>query len=265
MQSTKRYTVITGASQGLGKALAEHSAKTGRNLILISLPQEELQSLQQRLILLYEVDVIVFELDLTCSEELNDLCVKLIKYSIDTLINNAGIGGTKPFLEASLNYIDNIVLLNMRSVVLLTHQLLPQLKQQQNAYILNISSLAAFVPMPYKTVYPASKAFIYSFSRGLNSELQKTGVHVAVAHPGGMATNDEVAKRINSHRGLVRLSILSPEKTAEICLEKLMKKESIIIPGKINRISSILQRILPVNFQLSLINAKIQKEIETIP
>src|SRR5690606_33723618 len=264
MQCAKRFTVITGASQGLGRAFAEHCAKKRRNLILISLPQEELQVLQQRLILVYGIEVIVFEVDLTHSEQLNDLCRKLRQYPIDTLINNAGMGGTKAFLEASPNYIDNIVLLNMRSVVLLTRHLLPQLKQLHNAYILNISSLAAFVPMPYKTIYPASKAFVYSFSRGLQMELKKTGVHVAVAHPGGMVTNAEVAKRINSHKGLVRLSILSPEKTAEICLEKLMKKESIIIPGKINRISSILQRILPVSFQLNIINAKIQKELEII-
>lgn len=263
MLSVKNYTVITGASQGLGKAFAGHCAKLGRNLILISLPNEGLSEFSQKLIDRYNVEVIGLELDLTNYKDLSGLCDELKNYRIDMLVNNAGIGGTKAFLDASLNYIDQIVLLNMRSVVTLTHQLLPQLKEQRSAYILNISSLAAFVPMPYKTIYPASKAFIYSFSRGLQAELKNTNVHVAVAHPGGMPTNPDVAKRIGSHKGLVRLSILSAERTAEICLEKLLRKESIIIPGKINFLSSVLQRIIPVNLQLNLIHSKIQKELET--
>ncbi|SMC80338.1 SDR family NAD(P)-dependent oxidoreductase [Moheibacter sediminis] len=264
MQSAKNYTVITGASQGLGKAFAEICGKHGRNLVLISLPNENLTILKQNLIQKYDIEVLTFELDLTDSSQLYDLCKELKNYQIDILVNNAGMGGTKAFLDATSEYIDNIVLLNMRSLVILTHQLLPQLKQQNQAFILNISSLAAFVPMPFKTIYPASKAFVYSFSRGLQTELKKTHVHVAVAHPGGMPTNPDVAKRIGSHKGLVRLSILSPEKTAEICMEKLMKKEAIIIPGKINQLSSVLQRIIPINFQLNLISAKIKKELEII-
>lgn len=264
MQSIKNYTVITGASQGLGKAFAETCAKQGRNLILISLPDENLQALKESLIQKYEIDIFAFELDLTNSNQLHDVCKELRKYPINMLVNNAGIGGTKSFLEASPEYIDNIFLLNMRSLVMLTHQLLPQLKLQKEAHILNISSLAAFVPMPYKTIYPASKAFVYSFSRGLQTELKNSGVHVAVAHPGGMPTNPDVAKRIGSHKGLVRLSILSPEKVAEICMDKLLKKESIIIPGRMNQLSSILQRIIPINLQLNLISAKIQKELEII-
>ncbi len=262
MQFTENYTVITGASQGLGKALAEQFARKDKNLILISLPGENLQTFKKDLGLKYSIEISVFELDLTDSKQLYNLCDELKNYSIEILINNAGIGGTKAFLDATPAYIDNIVLLNMRSLVILTHQLLPQLKLQEQAYILNISSLAAFIPMPFKTIYPASKAFVYSFSRGLQTELKNTNVHVAVAHPGGMATNPDVAERIRSYNGLVSLSILSPEKTAEICIERLMKKEATIIPGKINRLSSILQRIIPINFQLNLIRTKIQKELE---
>lgn len=264
MRSAKNYTVITGASQGLGKAFSEICARQKRNLILISLPNENLQILKEDLIQKYKINILDFELDLTDSKQLNYLCGELKNYSIEMLVNNAGIGGTKAFLDATPEYIDNIVLLNMRSLVILTHQLLPQLEKHSQAYILNISSLAAFIPMPFKTIYPASKAFVYSFSRGLQTELKNTNVHVAVAHPGGMVTNPEVAKRINSHKGLVRLSILSPEKTAEICIERLMKKDRIIIPGKINQLSSLLQRILPVDFQLKLISSKIQKELAIV-
>lgn len=262
MHSAKNYTVITGASQGLGKALAEQFARKRKNLILISLPGENLQILKKDLALKYSIEISAFELDLTDSDQLYNLCDELKNYSIEILINNAGVGGTKAFLDATPSYIDNIVLLNMRSLVILTHQLLPQLKLQRQAYILNISSLAAFIPMPFKTIYPASKAFVYSFSRGLQTELKNTSVHVAVAHPGGMLTNPDVVERIRSHKGLVRLSLISPEKTAEICMERLMKKETRIIPGKINRLSSVLQRIIPISFQLNIIRTRIQKELE---
>src|SRR5690606_15313804 len=112
-------------------------------------------------------------------------------FNIDMLINNAGLGGDLPFLEASPDYIEDIILLNTYALAMLTRLLLTNLINQKRAYILNIASLAAFSPMPYKTVYPASKAFVYSFSRGLDAELRGTGVTVSVAHPGGMRTNAE--------------------------------------------------------------------------
>lgn len=261
MPSAKKYTVITGASQGLGKAFAECCAKRGQNLLLVSLPSEGIFELEQLLKQKFGVDIYSFELDLTNSKALNQFIESVQKFSINSLINNAGMGGTKAFHEATKDDIDKIILLNMRSLVLLTHQLLPKLKQEKSASILNISSLAAFVPMPYKTVYPASKAFVYSFSRGLQKELKKTNVHVAVAHPGGMATNPEVSKRIQLYKGLIKRSILPAEKTAEICLEGLDRKERVIIPGRINQISSFFQRVLPDSIQMNLIYSKIQKEL----
>lgn len=262
MYNQNTFTVITGASQGLGRALAEVCAKQGRDLILISLPDEHVNSIAKDLMLRYSVNVICYETDLTKAENVSKTVSYLKKYNINMLINNAGIGGTKKFMDCSLTYIDDILLLNMRSLVILTHQLLPVLKKQKESYILNISSLAAFSPMPYKTVYPATKAFVYSFSRGLNAELKGSNIHVAVAHPGGMPTNRDTSNRIKSHGKFIRFSILSAEATAAICMEKLLQKESIIIPGKINRFSSILQKLMPVDFQLKIFSNKLQRELQ---
>lgn len=261
MLDQNTFTVITGASQGLGKALAEVCARQGQNLILVSLPGEHVQDTAKELMYRYAVRVICYETDLTKAESVSETVNYIKKYNINILINNAGTGGTKRFTDASLAYIDDILLLNMRSLVVLTHQLLPTLKKQKESYILNISSLAAFSPMPYKTIYPASKAFVYSFSRGLNAELKGSNIHVAVAHPGGMPTNNDTTSRINSHGKFIRSSILSAETTATICMKKLLRKESIIIPGKINRFSSILQRLMPVRFQLKIMSNKLQHEL----
>ncbi len=257
------YTVITGASKGLGKSFAEVCAKKGHNLILISLPFEEKEYLVKHLIDTYNIKVIYYEVDLTNIKSLYKLVDYIKNYRVNILINNAGIGGTKKFTEASSQYIDDILLLNIRSLVVLTHQLLPLLKKQKESYILNISSLAAFSPMPFKTVYPASKAFVYSFSRGLNAELKNTNVHVAVANPGGMPTNKEISNRLKTYNGFIKWSVLSPEETAEICLRKLFLKKSLIIPGKLNQFSSILLRFVPLHLQFIIFNRKLQKELAT--
>lgn len=260
-QNKDVYTLITGASQGLGKAFAECCAEKKHNLILISLPHEDIQLFTKRLENKHAIHVVSFETDLTKSKNITHLVDEIRNLNIDVLINNVGVGGTKKFTDVSLEYIDNMMLLNMRALVALTHQLLPKLLKQKKAYILNVSSLAAFSPIPFKTVYPASKAFVSSFSRGLNAELKDTNVHVSVAYPGGMQTNKEVSNRINTQSILVKSSILPVNKIAAICIRRLYQKNDIIIPGSINRLSSILQRIIPLNIQLRIMRKKIQREL----
>jgi short-subunit dehydrogenase len=263
MKSYNNLTVITGASQGLGNSFARRCAADGRDLILISLPNEDLQTTAKELEGEFGVQVLYFETDLTKMENIDALVKELSVYKINMLINNAGMGGTKKFQDASSAYIENIILLNIRCLVMMTHKLLPYFSEDQQTYILNIASLAAFSPMPYKTVYPASKAFVMSFSRGLYGELKDSNIHVAVSCPGGLATNAEVASRIDTHNSFVKRSILTPDEVAAITYRQLLKKRYLIIPGRINQLSSLLQRILPVRFQLGIMANNLQKEILT--
>ena len=177
------------------------------------------------------------------------------------LINNAGVGGTKPFLEASPGYIDQIVLLNMRALVLLTRLLLPVLKKHDKSFILNIASMASFGPMPFKTVYPASKAFVYSFSRGLGAELKGTGVSVTVAHPGGMKTNPEVTQRIEKHSKLIQACTLSAQRVAKICIRQTLKNDELVIPGFMNKLSWLLLKIIPVWLRLIIMRSSLKSEL----
>ena len=153
-----------------------------------------------------------------------------------------------------------MVLLNTYALVLLTRLLLPNLKKQGEAYILNIASMASFSPMPYKTVYPATKAFVYSFSRGLDAELKGTGISVSVAHPGGMKTNSEVTQRIENHSWLVQTTTLSSQKVAEICITRLLKKRKLIIPGFFNKVSWLLLKIVPLWLRLSMMRTSLKRE-----
>jgi len=259
-----KYTVITGASRGLGKALAYENAKRNRNLILIALPNENINILSEELSYEFAIKTVCFEADLTNTDQIENVIKQITEnYEVDMLINNAGTGGTKQFQNATQNYIDTIILLNIRALVMLTHSLLPVLKRQDKAFILNIASLASFGPMPYKTVYPASKAFVYSFTRGLYAELKNTNIFVSVAHPGGMATSPEIAERINKYNRIVKSTILSPEKTAQICMRQVLKNDSLIIPGFMNKVSWIIIKIVPVWLRLNIFKKTIVKELPT--
>jgi short-subunit dehydrogenase len=259
---TEKYTLITGASTGLGRELALECAGMGKNLILTALPGEQINRFGLHLRVQFNVQIKTFETDLTKFGAVEQLVQNIDGFEIEILINNAGVGGTKSFLEAKTAYIDQIVLLNMRALVLLTHLLLPILRKQGKAYILNIASMASFGPMPFKTVYPASKAFVYSFSRGLGAELKGTGVIVSVAHPGGMRTNAEVTRRIESHNRLIRSTTLSTSKVAKICIRQLLKGDELIIPGFMNKISWLILKMVPVWMRLRIMRSTLQKEIK---
>ena len=259
---TEKYTLITGASTGLGKELARECAQLGKNLILTALPGEEVNRLGIYFADEYGVSVKTFETDLTKFGAVEYLVDKIYDFEIEILINNAGVGGTKSFLDATPGYIDQIVMLNMRALVLLTRLLLPVLKRQGKAYILNIASMASFGPMPFKTVYPASKAFVYSFSRGLGAELKGTGITVSVAHPGGMRTNAEVIRRIESHNRLIRSTTLSVSKVAQICIRQLLKGDELIIPGFMNKLSWLVLKMVPVWMRLKIMRVTLQNEIK---
>ena len=144
------YTLITGASKGLGKAFANECARRRMNLILVSLPGENLKCLQSELQVRYGVRVFFRETDLTERDAVEQLAHWINeKFSIKMLINNAGVGGTQFFDSSSVDYLDNMIQLNVRAMTLLTRLLIPQLRRNMNTYILNVSSLAAFSPVPY--------------------------------------------------------------------------------------------------------------------
>lgn len=262
MKTDKVYTIISGASQGLGKAISTECAQRKMNLILIALPNEGLKDLANNLQEKYKIETQCFEIDLRAEDQLRKTIIDInTNFKVNILINNAGMGGSMPFEHVSQEYIDNPISLNMRSLVMMTHQLLPNLKKHSPSYILNIASLASFGPMPFKTIYPATKAFVYSFSRGLHTELKGTGVNVSVAHPGGMATNELVSKRINQHHPIIRSTILSPEKTAKICVQQMLKKDALIIPGFMNKLSYLFLKFCPVWLKLIIFRSTIQKEL----
>lgn len=258
----KTFALVTGASQGLGKAFSEALAQRGYHLLLAALPGEDVFGLAQRLSRL-GISVHAYEADLSDPEELRQFADWVNgRFRVALLINNAGRGGTRPFGAAPAAYLDGILQLNIRATVLLTHQLLPNLQQAPQAFILNVASMAAFSPIGYKTVYPASKGFLLQFSLGLREELRTTGVSVSVVCPGPMRTNTDATQRIDKQGFKGKIGLLSPAQVAEAALAGLFRRQAVIVPGFVNRFNRIVLRLLPTKFATKLLTKAIRTEVD---
>lgn len=256
------FTLITGASCGLGKELAIECARRKMNLILVSLPGENLPELCANLSARFAIIACHYETDLTDKEQVERLAAWVISnFSVNVLINNAGAGGTRLLETTPTDYIDRLIQLNIRATSLLVRLLIPELKMHRKAYILNVSSMAAFSPLPFKTVYPASKAFVYHFTRGLKAELKNTNIKVSVVNPGPIMTNPDVVARIQKQGALARLALISAPAIARISIAELIRGKAVIIPGYLNRINVLLMGLIPSGIKLAMSSRIIQREL----
>jgi short-subunit dehydrogenase len=256
------FAVITGAVGGLGKAFSFELSKRGYNTILIDLPNKGLENLCEEIEEKYRTTSHFYETNLTKLENIIELTNHINqKYKVSVLINNAGVGGTKRFDDADVNYLNTIIQLNVMATTIMIKQLISNLQKQEKSYILNVSSMAAFSPVAFKTAYPASKVYIHYLTRGLCEEYKKTAVFISVVHPGPMKTNSEITARINKQGFLGKIGLLSPERVAEISIRQLFKRDSLIILNG-NRLSWLLLKIVPIWIRLPLFSRIVRRELE---
>jgi len=260
---SEKYVIVTGASLGLGKALARRFAMDGCNLILLSLPDEGLSGYSNILANEFGIKILHFETDLRKGGNIKEFADWVHSHDLEIvgLVNNAGLGGSALFDQADVAMIDTMLLVNIRALTLLTRYFIPTLKARERAFIFNVSSIAAFKPMPFKTVYPASKAFVYSFSIGLGEELKDTGVHVAVLHPGPMNTSEDNKVRIGKHGFMGKGAWLTVDEVADIGVSKMLAGEKVIIPGVYNKVIIRLLKYIPRIFAMPMIYKVLKKEV----
>lgn len=255
------YTLITGASEGFGKALAIECARRKMNLILVALPGPELHSIAGFIKRNYCIDVVSIEKDLcqdeSCIELFNE--INALKLPVNMLINNAGIGSTVSFGEGSIALYEKQIKLNVLATTLITRLFFDMLKHNSPSYILNVGSLASFFCLPKKQVYAATKSFIYLFSKSLHKELEQDNIHVSVLCPGGMNTNLAVTLMNKTGNFLSRLSIMNPEKVVAVAIDGLLKKKEVIIPGGMNQFFLLLDKILPEFIKKTVRNKAMKK------
>ncbi len=243
--------------------MAKKFAQRGYNLLLLSLPNEKLPEYARELTQKNNIDCQYYESDLTVIENIEAFAgwVKEKNLLISGLVNNAGMGGTSPFHEVDFNWLNTLILTNIRALTLLTRIFIDDLRKSKNSFILNVSSIAAFSPMPYKTIYPASKAFVYYFSLGLREELKHADISVSVLHPGPFITTEEQKIRLSRHGFLARMSTLKVEEVAEISVMNTLAGKKVIIPGVVNKIFYRIVKMIPSQIKMQIFSRVIYNEL----
>ncbi len=256
------FTLITGGSSGIGRAFAIECARRGHNLLLVALPGPELEETADYIRNSYSVEVNSLGIDLTHPDSPRNTYNWCIEngYKVNILINNAGVGGTSEFGSSNEEYIDQRIQLNIRALVLLSRYFLPVLKENKESFILNVSSLSAFFPIPYKSVYAATKSFVFAFSDALQIELDDTTVKVCVVCPAGVETTPETNKRIKAHGFMGKITQISSERLVWFTLNKMFKGTTVIIPNKFNMFILYLSKIVPDRLKRLIVLREFKKE-----
>jgi short-subunit dehydrogenase len=241
------YTLITGSSSGIGKAIAMDCARRGQHLILVALPGTELDQLAHQLRTQFNIQCHALGIDLstTCASNKVYQWVKEHNYRVNILINNVGLGSKGAFEQVCPDFYFKQINLNVVTTCMLTRFFMDDLKKNAPSHIMNTGSMGGFYALPHKTVYSATKAFVYSFTRSLRLELQGSGVQVSVLCPGGTDSNEKTTAINKDLKGLAKKSILQPEEVAREAVEKMLKGQPRIIPGFVNKISYHVSRLVP--------------------
>ena len=252
------YVLITGASQGLGRALAEEWAGRGRDLILVALPDAGLTEVTRILKLAYGIRIRAVETDLTASDA-PELLVSLLRdegLEVDTLANNAGVAFNARFEDSTLGQTETQIRLNVLALVKLTHLLLPFLRRHRRSWVLNVSSMAAYFPMPHMPVYSPTKSFVLSFSLALREELRGSGVSVSALCPNGIRTNRLTRSMIEEQGVAGRLTCRYPDEVARLAVRGLERGRAIIVPGAVNWILRWLSLLVPRTLCMRVISGR---------
>ncbi len=252
--AVKNYTLITGSSAGTGKQIAIECAKRGFNMFLVSLPDTGLESFSDELKNNYPIEVHHLSIDLTkrkSPQKVFDYALQN-NLKINILVNNAGLGFNGKLENSRADLIDTMILLNVRASTLLTFLFIPEMKKQKKAYILNISSFAALSPLPYKSVYAATKTYLLFFTQALNLELKGSGISVTSVHPNGIAS-ERAMENIKRSSLFARFAAMTPVQVAKISLDNMFSENVFVIPGVVNKFYYYIGCSLPHGLILKII------------
>lgn len=241
----KTTALITGASSGIGQELAKLFAADGHNLILVARRMERLQIFStelQKLYPLITVQIVASDLSEPCAAE--QVFALTQHQPLTYLVNNAGFGNFEDFINIDLICDRRLLQLNILALTELTKLCLPILLKQQQAYILNVASTAAFQPGPYMATYFASKAYVLSFSEALAHELRQTQVRVTCLCPGPTATEFHTLAKIE-HSPLFRHGVMPASKVATIGYRAMLHGKRVVIPGLQNKLLTFATRLIP--------------------
>lgn len=259
MNTAGKWALVTGATGGLGSALADQLAARGFNIVLSARGRDALDDLASKLQVKHGVEFVVEPCDLAAVDAAADLHRRLGRRGIaaDILVNNAGFGLHGDFLDHSTDATDGMLRVNIQSLTELTRLFGEDMAQRGGGRILLVGSLTAYSPCPSYAAYAASKAYVVHFGEALHEELAPKGVVVTVLSPGIMNTGFLDA---SGHRpsALLRSTMLAPSDVALVGIKALLAGQRSVVAGRINWLAAFSSRLLPRGFQARLMGRSLR-------
>ena len=245
-QGTRR-ALVTGASSGIGEAIARRLAARGFSLVLCARRRDRLEALAADLRRLHGVAVEVLEVDLARMGAVEDVARRATEHgTIDLLVNNAGSAAFGAFADLPLDAQLAIVRLNVLALVELTGRLMPGMRERGRGAVLNVASTAGFQPLAYNAVYAATKAFVLHFGEALAVEQRGSGIDVVTLCPG--ITDTEffaAASRVGETFSPSGMVAMHPERVADHALRALDRRQALAFAGARNWFTTLLVRLAP--------------------
>jgi short-subunit dehydrogenase len=243
-----KTALITGASSGIGEAFAKALAAKGLDLILVARSEDKLRALARQLNELYSrrVEVVSADLSIAGSAHKVHAAAEALGMPVDLLINNAGFGTVGSFVKQDAERERQEILLNAAAVVDLSHAFLPAMLARKRGAIMNIASMAAFQPLPYMSVYAATKAFVLSFSQGLRGEVRSKGVQVLAVCPGPVDTPFfEATGSAGLRKTVPKASLVTTDDVVREALRALKAGRSVVVPGLAFKMAALSTKFVP--------------------
>ncbi|CAM4075486.1 hypothetical protein SAMN06265348_102306 [Pedobacter westerhofensis] len=245
-----KVTLITGASGGIGEALACQLAAKKHNLLLVARNTQKLKALCEVLSERYGITAQYIAADLSKADAARVVFdeTRMRNLLVNVLVNNAGIGSSGEFIKNNLEAELAMLQLNNASMVALCHLFLPDMVQRKEGSIINVASLAAFFPSPYMSVYAASKVFVRSFTEALTEECKPQGINVMLFSPGFTSTDFMNSPGNDNAWGKTLTAgayTQTPQQVAKEMVEAWQKKKTFHVSGLLNAFFANILGILP--------------------
>lgn len=241
------FTLITGASGGIGKELARVFAGKGHNLLLVARREAELQKLSEELEKQFACRALYQSVDLANAQDREKFFnwVDKSKISVDILVNNAGFGDFGEFSETDWEKMASMIEVNITALTQLTHFFVQGMKKHRCGKILNVASVAGFLPGPLMAVYYATKAYVLSFSQAIAVELADYNIGVTALCPGPTSSDFSTNAQAKDSKLFKRENMASPMAVAEYGYQALMNGRIVAVHRWSNRLILFSLRFLP--------------------
>lgn len=259
-QPSRDWVLITGGSHGIGRALVQECIRREFAVIIVALPNADLKQTEKELSATKGAAFATLGVNLV-EEGSVDLVVEWLRAKNlrpKYLINNAGFGRGGLFENTNWKEYLTMMQLNNQVMVELTYTLLPILKQTKGG-IMNVSSAEATLPLPYKSVYTGTKAFVRNYSLALRQEFKYHDITVSALCPGPVITNEDGLKRVRAMGTLAKIAVTMPEDLAPEAIAGMLKGKDIIHPGALVKFMAFLGVVVPRRIKLYILERMFSK------